>query len=737
MKPQTLKKLKLYRENPDIVQPLDNAELADLVLLVLDQVKLIDKSIQGGQLDVAKELKKQINDLLKSYRTETGSIKGDIQEKLAESRSELKNEANALKGELQGAIDRLNERITNLKDGNDGEVTEEEIKKAAQIAATLIELPEWDKAVAEAVNASPEEIRNALELLPEGEKLSIDAVQDLTQRLDEVRQYAVQAGKGVGIGKQQVYGFIRQAVADGTIVTSSAITFKEGDGSPSVEADTVIFPNSTLTDNGDGSVTFDPGALGGGDMVTSTYDPAAKAEQVLTISDIDDTAYNETTWNGVTGKAPSKNAVRDKIEALDAAKADASHTHTLSEITDFDADDYATGAEGDLAASAVQPGDDANTLGSGAATDGYILTADGAGNAAWEAAPSGGTVDVVSNVAQDRILGRVTAGSGDSEELTAAQVRTLINVEDGATANTGALADLNTVDTAQIENDAVTVDKIADAQLKSIAGLTPGAEGQMLTSNGLGGYQITTPANVRGYLNVADGAEANTVDSVNSQTGAVVLDADDIDDTSTTNKFTTASDISKLSGIEALADVTDAGNVGSSIHGSTAKTTPVDADTVPLIDSAASNVLKKLSWANIKATLKTYFDTLYYGSGASPTFGVITYTQSTATPVSLGNLGATEAVNWASGVDQYGTLDSNVTITHSNEVSGRTITLYLVYDGSAQRTITWSDVDEWLDNADGSAPATPSASGEVLVVTMKYVGTTCYASATGNYAVYA
>lgn len=47
----------------------------------------------------------------------------------------------------------------------------------------------------------------------------------------------------------------------------------------------------------------------------------------------------------------------------------------------------------------------------------------------------GGTVDAVSNVATSRILGRVTAGSGDSEELTAAQVRTLLNVADGATAN--------------------------------------------------------------------------------------------------------------------------------------------------------------------------------------------------------------------------------------------------------------------------------------------------------------
>ena len=51
--------------------------------------------------------------------------------------------------------------------------------------------------------------------------------------------------------------------------------------------------------------------------------------------------------------------------------------------------------------------------------------------------------------------------------------------------------------------------------------------------------------------------------------------------------------------------------LGDRINASTAKTTPVDADMIGLMDSAASNVLKKLSWANIKATLKTYFDTLY------------------------------------------------------------------------------------------------------------------------------
>jgi hypothetical protein len=48
-----------------------------------------------------------------------------------------------------------------------------------------------------------------------------------------------------------------------------------------------------------------------------------------------------------------------------------------------------------------------------------------------------------------------------------------------------------------------------------------------------------------------------------------------------------------------------------SIDAASAKTTPVDSDTMGLVDSAASNVLKKVTWANIKATLKTYFDTLY------------------------------------------------------------------------------------------------------------------------------
>jgi hypothetical protein len=85
--------------------------------------------------------------------------------------------------------------------------------------------------------------------------------------------------------------------------------------------------------------------------------------------------------------------------------------------------------------------------------------------------------------------------------------------------------------------------------------------------------------------------------------------------------FQSSADKTKLDGVSTGADAT-----GAAIHAATAKTTPVDADTIGLIDSAASNALKKLSWANLKATLKTYFDTLYVALSGSALTGGFTAT---------------------------------------------------------------------------------------------------------------
>lgn len=53
--------------------------------------------------------------------------------------------------------------------------------------------------------------------------------------------------------------------------------------------------------------------------------------------------------------------------------------------------------------------------------------------------------------------------------------------------------------------------------------------------------------------------------------------------------------------------------MGFLINVSPTKTTPIDADRIAMSDSEDSNLLKKLTWVNLKATLKTYFDTIYVG----------------------------------------------------------------------------------------------------------------------------
>jgi len=66
-----------------------------------------------------------------------------------------------------------------------------------------------------------------------------------------------------------------------------------------------------------------------------------------------------------------------------------------------------------------------------------------------------------------------------------------------------------------------------------------------------------------------------------------------------------------------------AANVHTFVDTLTAMTTPVDADRMIIVDNSAS-LAKKITWANIKATLKSYFDTIY-ATLASPTFtGTVT-----------------------------------------------------------------------------------------------------------------
>lgn len=55
--------------------------------------------------------------------------------------------------------------------------------------------------------------------------------------------------------------------------------------------------------------------------------------------------------------------------------------------------------------------------------------------------------------------------------------------------------------------------------------------------------------------------------------------------------------------------------MADAIHSTPGKNPPVDDDELPLVDSASGWSLRRLTWANLKATLQTYFNTLYSAIG--------------------------------------------------------------------------------------------------------------------------
>ena len=242
--------------------------------------------------------------------------------------------------------------------------------------------------------------------------------------------------------------------------------------------------------------------------------------------------------------------------------------------------------------------------------------------------------------------------------------------------------------------------------------------------------------------------------------GTHVNGTDDIQSATSSQKgLMTSTQAGKLDGIEANADVTDAGNVGSSIHGSSAKATMADADKLAMIDTEAGNVLKTLSWSYVKSILKTYFDGVYKAIGDYITAAGVTYENLNAnsdvgtgssqvaagdhTHSSFGAMSFTDEVSFDEEVDatsttfdlsagnrQKKTMSTNVTMTVTPPSGPAAGFIRLIGHATNTYTIAWpssSPKSVWLTTAITSVTA-----GKTFVVAWMYDGTNLWLSCPGG-----
>lgn len=288
-----------------------------------------------------------------------------------------------------------------------------------------------------------------------------------------------------------------------------------------------------------GGVTDHGGLTGLGDDDHTQYHNDARGDARY---------YTKTLLD--TGQLDTRYYTEAETDALLLGKSDVGHTHPASDITDFDTEvsnnvdvaantaarhshsnkallDTYTQTEADLA-DAVSKKHDAVTVADSSELD-FTLTGQQITASIIAGSIDETKLDVSTNASLDLADSAVQPGDNISVLTNdAGYVSVGDNVSDlvndaGYTTNTGTVTSVGITPT-----DGIQVDS-----------------GSPVTGSGSITLGINASA-LRSHINVENGAQVNTVDSVNSQTGAVVLDADDIDDTSTTNKFVTAAEKSDI-----------------------------------------------------------------------------------------------------------------------------------------------------------------------------------------------
>ena len=173
-----------------------------------------------------------------------------------------------------------------------------------------------------------------------------------------------------------------------------------------------------------------------------------------------------------------------------------------------------------------------------------------------------------------------------------------------------------------------------------------------------------------------------------------------------------------------------------------AKDTPVDGDSLPLVDSADGSKTKRVLWSRVKAVLKAYFDTIYAAATHSHAWSAITGKPSSFAPAahaSTHGSGGTDpvtpaAIGAAAATHQHAAGDINSgtfasdrlpTVPLTKGGTGQTTAakaLYALINGSSALAYSGAAAGDFLALLDASAATGKKISLENLINYMQLLG---------------
>lgn len=184
MDSKLLQRILTYKQRPDIAKPLTVEELTSAFSDIIGLIKATEKAIKESRLKGEDGYTPQPD---KDYLS------------IVTAKTLLQEAVKGKSGELDKAVDKaiqkIDERLAEVRNGLDAEITDEHIKKAAERAVEILNLPNFDEFFSGDRQTIQEIVKRAEELKEEMERVKVQSNQTasavIARRLSQIRDVDV------------------------------------------------------------------------------------------------------------------------------------------------------------------------------------------------------------------------------------------------------------------------------------------------------------------------------------------------------------------------------------------------------------------------------------------------------------------------------------------------------------------------------------------------------------------